>query len=331
MSYAVLERFISQYLNLFSGRLMFIWHGGEPLLAGRSFFNRVLELQDKYMRDGQEIRNTIQTNATLINEKWASFFKENGFGVGVSVDGARESHDRFRINRKGGGTLDSVMRGINILRDNGVKPGLIQTITSQNARRVGENLEFFVGALGVNAWGINAYLDVGGVNQAMLDQSLSNEELESLLVSCIDFWLEQDRSELRIREIENFMSGVLGRRAPNCTFNGSCTGFFCLDYDGKIYPCDRLSDRQDLVFGDLSHQDLADILNSPVRLRYAEQVNSLHPDCAKCRWQKACHNGCTMHRISGVDGKYYYCEARKRVFSYLEEKVEKRLKTQERR
>lgn len=322
MSDELLEKFLGQYMGLFTGHLIFIWHGGEPLLAGLPFFQKVVDLQTKNLRDGQIIQNTIQTNATLVDAEWAEFFKAHGFRVGVSLDGDKENHDHFRLNHGGGGSFDRVMRGIEILRRHGIEPGIIQTLTHDNVSRAKEDFNFFANVLGTKSWGVNDYLDVAGVNKAMLDQTITNEELTQFLKTYIDLWLVQDNPNLRVREIENFISGVFSKRAPNCTFNGSCTGFFCLEYDGRVYPCDRLSNRPELLFGDLSQQSLLEILNGPTRLRYAEDVNSLHPECAVCEWQKACHNGCTMHRVDGIRGKYYYCETRKAIFAYLKEKVE---------
>jgi len=322
MSDELLEKFLVQYMELFTGRLIFIWHGGEPLLAGLPFFQKVIDIQARELRDDQTIQNTIQTNATLIDDEWAEFFRTHEFRVGVSLDGDKESHDHFRLNHGGGSSFERVMRGIKILRRHGVEPGIIQTLTNDNVPHVEEDFHFFANILGTKGWGVNDYIDVAGINQAMLGQTVTNEELTQFLKTYIDLWLAQDDPDLRVREIENFISGVFGKRAPNCTFNGSCTGFFCLEYDGRVYPCDRLSNRPDLLFGNLSQQSLLEILNGPTRLKYAEEVNSLHPDCAACEWQKACHNGCTMHRVGGIRGKYFYCRTRKAIFAYLKEKVE---------
>lgn len=322
MSNELLEKFLSQYMELFTGHLIFIWHGGEPLLAGLPFFQKVVDLQRKNLKDGQTIQNTIQTNATLVDDEWAEFFRIHCFRVGVSLDGGKESHDHFRANNAGKGSFDQVMAGIEVLRQHGIQPGIIQTLTRDNLTCAKEDFDFFANILGTQGWGINTYLDVKGINSAMLDQGITDEELIKFLKTYINLWLAEDDPNLRVREIENFISGVFGKRAPNCTFNGSCTGFFCLEYDGRIYPCDRLSNRPELLFGNLSQQSLLEILNGPTRLRYAEDVNSLHLDCAACEWQKACHNGCTMHRVGGIRGKYYYCETRKEIFAYLKEEVE---------
>jgi len=321
MNDELLEKFLTEYIGLFLERLAFIWHGGEPLLAGLSFFHKIIRFQAENLRAGQAVQNFIQTNATLIDDEWANFFKVHNFKVGVSLDGNQKSHNRFRANRDGRGSFDEVIRGIVTLRKHGIQPGIIQTLTHNNIAHGKEDFCFFANTLGARNWGVNMYLDMGGINKVMSDQDISNGDLIRYLKACIDLWLEQDDPNLRIREIENFISGVLGKRSPSCAFNGSCTSYFCLEYNGEIYPCDRSSNCPCLLFGDLSQHSLSDILNGPARLKYIKRVNSIRPECAHCKWYNACHNGCAMQRIGGIDGKYYYCQTRRAIFPYLQEKI----------
>jgi len=330
MSEGLLEKFLSEYMKLFSGHLIFIWHGGEPLFAGLPFFKKIIDFQKRNIKPEQTIQNNIQTNATLINDEWAEFFKENCFRVGVSLDGDQKSHNLFRKDRDGDGSFNRVMRGVEILRRHGIKPGFIQTITHENVSRAKKDFIFFTDVLKAKGWGVNAYLDIDQANSVMAEQEITNEDFIKFLITYINFWLAKDDQHLRIREIDNFISGIIGRRARNCAFNGSCADFFCLEYNGKIYPCDRSSNHPELLLGDLSQQLLSEILNSSTRLNYTKKINSPHSDCIVCEWQSACHNGCAMQRINGIDGKHYYCETRKTIFEYLKEKVIK-LKKIERR
>jgi uncharacterized protein len=319
MSRELLEKFISEFLELFAHNVLFIWHGGEPLLAGKKFFQAVIEFQEKYRKPTHDIRNTIQTNATLIDDEWAAFFKKHSFSVGVSLDGGETSHDAFRKNVGGRGSHAEVLRGIATLRSHGVEPGIIQTLTHETVPHAIEDFSFFADTMRLKGWGINSfYAPASGAGQ----HGISNEELAGFLKQCIDLWLEQGDLQLRNREIENFLAGVLGKRPRLCIFNGSCATYICIEHDGRVYPCDRLSGRSDLFLGDLQAQSLESILHGEQRAAYTSGVEKLHPDCAACEWQAACHNGCTHHRVGGISGKYYYCEARKEVFSYLREKVE---------
>jgi sulfatase maturation enzyme AslB (radical SAM superfamily) len=162
----LLETFIDEYMDLFDGRLIFIWHGGEPLLAGLDFFKLVVRLQQQHVRNDQKLHSTLQTNGTLVTDEWAAFFAEHDFRIGVSIDGGPRSHDHFRRNFGGRGSFDGVRRGIEMLRRHGLEPGIIQTLTRDNLPRAAEDLSFFTDILKLRGWGTNTYLDVEGITTA---------------------------------------------------------------------------------------------------------------------------------------------------------------------
>lgn len=110
MSDELLELFTRQYIEAqTAGEVLFTWHGGEPLLRPLSFYRRALALQQRYAA-GRHIDNCLQTNGTLITDEWCRFFRDNGFLIGVSIDGPQRFHDAMRC-----GSFHDVMRGIELL------------------------------------------------------------------------------------------------------------------------------------------------------------------------------------------------------------------------
>ena len=85
MEESTLENYIRQYIETQSTfpEVTFAWQGGEPTLMGIEFFRKAVELQDKYRPSGMTIRNSLQTNGTIINDEWATFFKQNNFLIGI--------------------------------------------------------------------------------------------------------------------------------------------------------------------------------------------------------------------------------------------------------
>ena len=95
------------------GGVDFIWHGGEPLLMGLSFFKKIVNVQKEVFSQSKiKIKNSIQTNATLINEEWAKFFKEEKIQLGVSIDGPKEIQNKQRAATVGD-SYEQTIRGIN--------------------------------------------------------------------------------------------------------------------------------------------------------------------------------------------------------------------------
>jgi len=92
----LLEEFIRQYITgQDADTITFNWHGGEPVLLGLDFYRKAIRLQQKYAGT-KTIKNDLQTNGTLLDESWCEFLKENDFYIGLSIDGPKDLHDRFR-------------------------------------------------------------------------------------------------------------------------------------------------------------------------------------------------------------------------------------------
>ncbi|MFO8149236.1 MAG: radical SAM protein, partial [Trueperaceae bacterium] len=117
MARETLELYVRQLLEAQPGpEATFAWQGGEPTLMGLPFFEEVVALQRRHRRPGQRVVNTLQTNATRLDDAWGAFLHEHGFLVGVSIDGPRELHDAYRVDKAGRGSFGAVMRGVEALR-----------------------------------------------------------------------------------------------------------------------------------------------------------------------------------------------------------------------
>jgi uncharacterized protein len=146
MNEEVLSRYIRSHFEASDGRSVFFsWHGGEPLLAGIDFYRRVVEMEKRMAPEGCVITNGIQTNATLIDDEWGAFLKEEGFYAGVSIDGPERFHDLNRKRAGGSGTFNSVLKGIETLRAYGVQHELLCVVSSDNVSSPLEVYRFLKG------------------------------------------------------------------------------------------------------------------------------------------------------------------------------------------
>src|ERR1035441_8670539 len=112
MSEETLERLVDTYLFYSYPRSTFAFQGGEPTLAGLPFFEKVVELQQRYGRNGQSVSNGLQTNAMLLDRTWCQLFREYQWLLGVSLDGPEDVHDKYRLNKAGHGTWKSVLERV---------------------------------------------------------------------------------------------------------------------------------------------------------------------------------------------------------------------------
>jgi uncharacterized protein len=117
----VLEAAIRQQIECApDGVIPFAWHGGEPALYGLDGFRRIVALEKRHSPRGREIHNGIQTNGLLLDEEWCRFLADEGFRVGLSLDGPARFHDLYRVAPGGGGTHALVMAACERLGRRGV-------------------------------------------------------------------------------------------------------------------------------------------------------------------------------------------------------------------
>src|SRR3989339_960440 len=122
----------------------FYWHGGEPLLAGIDFYQKIILLENELNVYGKKICNHIQTNATLLTDNWVDFLVGNDFNVGISLDGPKEIQDVNRPTISGGGSFDSVMKGLKLFQEREKFPSIISVVTNESLGNANKIFDFFV-------------------------------------------------------------------------------------------------------------------------------------------------------------------------------------------
>ena len=233
----VLERFVQDYIQSVTGdEVVSSWQGGEPTLRGLEFFRKVVALQRKHAKAGQRIENDLQTNGTLLDEDWARFLKEHRFLVGLSIDGPREIHDRYRITNQGAPTFDSVVAAARLLRGFGVKFNTLTCVSRFNASRPLDVYRFLRRELGAtylqfipiveirqfektapHTWDA-AQLPVIGSPRARPDHpdsvvtpwSLDPEEYGYFLAEVSDEWLPRDVGKVLVNFCETLVAQHMG-------------------------------------------------------------------------------------------------------------------------
>jgi len=149
MSLETLERLVDTFLFYSYPNSVLAFQGGEPMLAGLKFFEKLVAFEKQYGRYGQSVSNAIQTNGVLIDDHWCGLFREYHWLVGVSLDGPQEMHDAHRRNKAGHGTWRQVMRGIEILNRNQVEFNVLCVLSQANVGKPKELYRFFRG-LGID-------------------------------------------------------------------------------------------------------------------------------------------------------------------------------------
>src|SRR6185437_14075 len=150
MSEQMQEDYIRQLIQAHAGmpEVMVTWQGGEPTMMGLDFFKRSIEVVRRYALPGQTVLNSIQTNGTLLDDDWGAFLADHEFLVGISIDGPREMHDAYRVDKGGKPTFDRVLAGLEVLKRHGVDWNVLTTIHAVNGDHGREVYAFLRDELG---------------------------------------------------------------------------------------------------------------------------------------------------------------------------------------
>lgn len=340
MSVEQLERYVKTYLEACEvPEVTFNWHGGEPLVLGLDFYRKALEFEKKYAGD-KIVHNTIQTNGTLITDEWARFLAEERFLVGVSIDGPRDVHDRYRRDKGGAPTFDRVIEGIRKMYAHGVEYNLMATISSAGEGRGLEVYQFLKG-LGSRFIQFSPVVEhviypmkngrpVKSLRPHIVDPSEPGSMLAPWSVSAVgfgrflcdifDYWVKNDVGRVFVNFFDCTLANWCGAMPGTCSFAETCGGNAVVEHNGDVYCCDHFVYPK-YRLGNIFDDSLSAMMSSPVQVKFGiDKRNSLPRKCLRCEWFQQCHGGCPKHRFnftdSGQSGLNALCEGYQRFFSH---------------
>jgi uncharacterized protein len=296
----------------------FIWHGGEPTIAGIAFFQRAIEVQAE-VGLGLHIENTLQTNGTLINEEWAQFLSHNRFRVSISIDGPEHLNDLTRKDRAGKSSYKKIIKAMQFLRNAKVPFGVCVVLSRANRDHAEEiydflsreKLPFNVIPLTRSGAGYSNYSDVG----------LEDDEYAGPWISMFDRWFDApEENYVYASDFVYKTRAILNGKPADCIGQVQCSKFhFSTDPEGNVYPCATLSADKNWLYGNLFEQSLSALMASDVAIR--AQSRSIDPHCVTCKWQSVCNGGCMSRAIKFFgthDTRDYYCPSLYRIYEHIE-------------
>jgi uncharacterized protein len=341
----LLEMYILQLLESQPEQVTIAWQGGEPTLIGLEFFQLAMDLVEQHKRPGQRVEHTIQTNGTRLDDAWCAFFKKHNFLVGLSVDGLRHLHDRYRVDKGGNGTFDQVMRGWEALKKHAVECNILCTVHAGNVEHAVEIYRFFRDALDAQFMQFIPIVERGDANLIPLanigwgprgtdprplyvqsgnrvtDRSVEPKQLGRFLIDIFDEWVRHDVGRVYVQMFDTTLGAHLGQYSL-CVFSPTCGDAVALEHTGDLYSCDHFVEPAYLL-GNIRDQHMADMVASQQQRKFGmDKQASLPKYCRECDVLYACNGGCPKDRFTltpdGEPGLNYLCAGYKRFFEYVE-------------
>lgn len=319
MTDQVLEAFIKNYIESAASPVVsFVWHGGEPTLAGIPFFEKAVALEKKYCPEGWEIWNNLQTNGLLIDNTWAEFLMREHFDVGLSIDGAKWLHDLHRKDAAGSDTYDRIVQAVRQLQAVGIQPDLLCTISAETARNGAETYR----ALQDLGTGWMQFIPI--VERAEDGQptkeSVSPEGYGEFLKDVFAQWFFHDLDTQGVQFFNETAAALAGNSPRLCNMRPTCGDVIVVERDGQVYACDHFVDQKHLL-GSVLNDSLAELVLGEKQRLFGESKRShLTAECKTCPYLNACGGGCLKHRFvqsnAGEPGHNYLCTGLRSFFDY---------------
>jgi uncharacterized protein len=342
MAEDLLETYTRQYIESQKvNEVTFAWQGGEPTLMKLDFFQRAIQLQQKYSRPGMKIHNSLQTNGTLLNEAWCAFFKEHHFLVGLSVDGPQALHDAYRVNKGGEGSFAQVLRGWQLLQAAGVETNILCTVHAANQNYPLEIYRFFRDELGARFMQFIPIVErVSGQMVPLADVTVSRErplytqtgnqvtprsidaqKYGTFLTAVFDEWVRHDVGQIYVQMFDVALGAWVGQPGGLCIFAPTCGNALALEHNGDLYSCDHYVE-PDYLLGNIQTQNMLDLVATKKQRQFGMDKQATLPRyCRECDVRFACHGGCPKNRFSqtpaGEPGLNYLCAAYKTFFHHV--------------
>lgn len=326
MSDPVLDQYIRQYIDSQdTEEVTFVWQGGEPTLLGLGFFEKALELQARYGH-GRKISNSLQTNGTNLTDEWCEFFHRHHFLIGVSIDGPRKIHDRYRLDKKQQPTFDRVVNGIALLKKHKVE---FNTLTVVNRTNAAQPLDVyrFLKRLGSRYLQFIPIVEIDHQRSTpgrtvVTQESVEPRQFGEFLIRIFDEWVRHDVGQTFVQLFDNTLSRHMGLPSTVCAFGETCGEAMAIEHNGDVFSCDHFV-YPEYRLGNIMETPLADIALSERQREFGRmKKDGLPKYCRECHVLFACNGECPKHRFlkthDGEEGLNYLCTAYQRFFHHTD-------------
>jgi len=285
--------------------LAVVWHAGEPMVLPIDFYRNAFRMIDRLKPAGVEVAHSFQSNGTLIDEAWCAFFAEERIGVGVSIDGPKQFHDRYRLTRAGRGTFDRTMAGIRLLRLHQVPFHVISVLSAASMAAPREMFDFFVEE-GIEQVCFNVEESEGD----HVSESFQEAGVEAAYYRFLsEFWRLSAAAPDKItfiREIEHAIRQVIRPAdAPFCNQLVEPFAIISMDWAGNIstFSPELLGlmnpAYDDFLLGNINHDFLIDLPRRPNLTRMLADIQAGVEMCREhCEYFSVCGGGEPVNKLA---------------------------------
>ena len=317
----ILKDYMMQHIQASpDSEIRFSWHGGEPTVLGLDYFRKIVEFQKRNKQSKKTIVNGIQTNGSLLTEEWCRFLAEERFSVGLSLDGPRETHDKYRLFKDGKPSHELAMRGYGLLRQQGITPDILCVVNADNVQYPLQVYQFFKEIESRYIGFLPLVEPRPGAKEGVSGKSVPAEAFGEFLCAIFDEWKKQDIGKIKVQIFEETAKTALDQEHELSIFRRTCGDVPVMEYNGDLYSCDHFVDPEHRL-GNIRDKPLAELLESPELIAFGKNKSDGLPHyCRECDVLALCNGECPRNRfIKTPDGEErlnYLCGGYRLFFNH---------------
>jgi uncharacterized protein len=269
----------------------------------------------------------------LLTPEWCEFLRENGFLVGISIDGPRNVHDAYRRTSADGPSFDRVMQGLQLLKDHHVEWNALAVVNNLNVEKPREFYRFFkdIGCQYLQFAPIVERIvsrDDGltlapGMQEGgrLTSHSITPSQWGRFLCELFDEWVVADVGSIFVQIFDATLANWVGVTPGICSLSAHCGHAAVMEHNGDVYSCDHFV-FPEYRLGNLNEKTITEMVYSPQQQRFAQMKTAMLPrQCRECPFLFACHGECPKNRFLrdkyGNAGLNYLCEGYRQFFSHV--------------
>jgi uncharacterized protein len=295
------------------------FHGGEPCLLPVQQFREWCDFARAEL-NGIKLHLSVQTNGTLIDERWIDAFREHAVDVGISMDGPKAVHDIFREDHAGRGSYDKVARGLSRLKEANIRYGILCVIT-----------------LGADPLAIQRhFVELGCPRVTYILPDFTHDSIGEVrgrygetpcadfLIQIFDEWWFNGSLEIRIADLWNIARVVLGGDSEIETIGNSAPAYIFVETDGSMEGLDSLRVCKEgasrIGFNVLNEGFEAIAAAGGIHATAIFKGLPLPAGCKGCPEEFTCAGGYLPHRYSaerGFDNPSVWCADLLKLFKHV--------------
>ncbi len=279
-----------------------VLYGGEPLLNKTIIRYIIFEIKQKIIYNEIPLVNIILiTNGSLLDEETATFLKEQEVLIALSLDGPRDVNNTNRVYPSGKGTYDDIVKAINLLNKQGIKPTISCTINDENVNRLEKIIPWMIKKFQIDSLGLNLFAGGDCSNKTIKQLSkTSAEQIIKVFKICRKYGIYEDTV---IRQMKSFVE-----EKPNFYYCAATGRELAVDPEGNLAACPAFLNTSLFPFNIKQKKDLE---KEEEFKKWAKRSPLLNKTCYSCIALGLCGGGCAFNSQKNYQNIYaldeFYC------------------------